>query len=140
MSNIQHTYGFTATYEDGTTIEHDPNGSYDSKHIEGKTLFTDVLEKDKESKLVSFVVHNDELSFGVDLRDGHFELNGVPFWQHRPDLDGYKDFRVIYFNTTQRVISPTTGQEINAGVVAYTIGWQVTHDGQNVQKTLTFGA
>ncbi len=138
--SLKHTYGFTATFADGTQIEHDPNGSYDSKLFEKKTLFTDVQHKEKESKLISFVVHNDTLSWGVDLQDGHFEINGVAFWQHRPDLTPYKDFRIIYTNTTQRVISQVSGEELNSGVVAYTVGWQVTHEGKNVQKTLTFQA
>jgi hypothetical protein len=133
--DIQHTYSFTAVYEDGTIIEQ--NETDTSERVEGKSRFTDVLDKENESKLVSFVIHNNEKSFGVDLTDGHFEVNGIPFFQHRPELVNYKDFRIIYFRTVQRVYNVQTHDEVSSLATAYTIGWQVTHIGENVQKTIT---
>lgn len=136
MSDIKHTYSFTAVFEDGTVIEHDHNDENGdtSLTVEGGNRFTDVMEKSKESDLVSFVIHNDEQSLGVDLRDGHFELNSIPFWQHRPELTTYKDFRIVYYRTVQRILNQVTTEEIDAQVLGYTVGWQVTHDGKNVQR------
>lgn len=138
--DIKHLYSYTATFEDGTQIVHDKEGSDAStKHV-GGTTFTDVIEKEKESKLISFVLHNEETSVGVDLRDGHFEINGVPFFQHRPDLppsSGYKDFRIIYARTVQRFINQVSGQEVGNTTVGYTVGWQITHNGENIQRTIT---
>ena len=138
--SLQHTYGFTATFADGSTIEFEPNGSYNSKEVEGGTLFTDIQNKDTEDNpLISFVLHNDELSWGVDLRDGHFEINGVPFWQHRPELDNYKNFRVIYHFTTQRSFTQGVGEH-DSSIIGYNLGWQVSHLGKNVKKMLHFPA
>lgn len=134
--DIKHTFSYTATFEDGTQIVHDKEGSDASTQFPTGTVFTDVLEKEKESKLVSFVLHNDETSVGVDLQDGHFEINGIPFFQHRPDLLSYKDFRVIYVRTVQRTISQVTGEEVDSGILSYTVGWQTTHNGENIQKTI----
>lgn len=137
--SVPHVYSFTATFEDGSVVElnhKEENGDF-SESKEGGSRFTDVLEKEKESKLISFVLHNDQISAGVDLRDGHFELNGVPFFVHRPDREFYKDFRIIYYRTIQRCIDQDSGEEIDANVTGYTVGWQVTHNGQNVQRTVT---
>lgn len=135
---VIHRYKFVATYEDGTVIEQ--NESDISEIDEAKSRFFDVLEKAKEVKLVSFVLKGEGFEAGVDLRDGHFEINGVPFFQHRPDLDPYKDFRIIYYRTVQRLLSQT-GETISAEAVAYCIGWQVTHtdaggNEKNVQRVI----
>lgn len=158
--DLQHLYSFTATFEDGTQIVHDKEGSDESTRFKGKTLFTDVQFKagqldyknslfDKKpelleemnknkTKLVSFVLHNDKQSVGVDLRDGHFEINRIPFFQHRPDLEPYKDFRVIYYRTVLRTLNQVSGEEVAAGVAAYSIGWQTNDEnGGNVQRTIT---
>lgn len=139
--DIKHTYSYTATFEDGTQIfrdMNDPNSDKCQTRSDGTgSRFTDVQEKDKESKLVSFVVHNDTHSFGVDLRDGHFEINGIPFFQHRPDRDGYKDFRIIHYRTTQINMNQSFDQ-VSGGIVGYGVGWQITHDGKNIQKELFF--
>lgn len=136
--NIPHTYSFTALYEDGTIIEldrFDPEGDKCLCREDGTgSRFTDVKEKEKESKLVSFVIHNDHYSAGVDLTDGHFEINSIPFWQHRPDLDGYQDFRVIYYRTVQQTISQS-GEVLSGEVMAYVVGWQTNdEDGFNVKR------
>lgn len=157
--DIKHTYNFTATFEDGTQIVHDMEQSDASTRFEGKTLFTDVLFKcgqlgkdndifkDKpelleemesnKNALHSFVIHSDSQSLGVDLRDGHFELNGIPFFQHRSDIDNYKDFRIMYFRTVVREINATNGESVDAYIKGYTVGWQVTHNGENVQRIVS---
>jgi hypothetical protein len=135
MSKVAHVYSFTATYEDGTTVtmNHTEDDDFSTTRPDG-SRFTDVLEKEKESKLVSFVLHNDDITAGVDLRDGHFEINGVPFFLHRPDQEFYKDFRIIYFRTVQRSYNVQTEEESSI-ILGYTIGWQTNDaNGQNVQK------
>jgi len=138
MSNIKHVYSFTATYEDGTSVTLDHNLDSDdfSKLTTGGSRFTDVLTKEKESKLVSFVLHNNEISAGVDLRDGHFEINGVPFFLHRPDMEVLTDFRIIYFRTVQRTYNQQSGEE-SGSILGYSIGFQTNNSkGENVQKTI----
>ena len=138
--DIKQVYSYTAVFEDGTVIEqdrNDENGDRSLTRTDGTgSRFTDVLEKEKESKLISFVIHNDNYSLGVDLRDGHFELNGVPFFQHRPDQDNYKDFRIIYYRSVQRVMNQN-GEQLSGSATSYTVGWQVTHNGKNVQRIVS---
>ena len=148
-TNIGHVYSYTAVFEDGTVIEqdrNDVNGDVSLTRNDGTgSRFTDVQEKEKESKLISFVLHNDEESIGVDLRDGHFEFNGRAFFQHRPNLpdEAYKDFRVIYFRTVVVEINQATGETTNGEVAAYGLGWQTTiknadDEDENVKRILYF--
>lgn len=137
--DIKHTYRFKAVYEDGSVLEQ--NESDKSEIQEGKSRFFDVLEKEKQTKLLTFEIASDKNTVRVSLVDGHFELNGVKFLQHRPDLNPYTDFRLIYYRTVRRVVE-MGGNHLDAQVLGYTIGWQVTEkdaDGKekNVQKTLT---
>lgn len=158
---MKHIYSFTAVFEDGTVIEQnckeedgDSSLNAAAKQIKPKgSRFTDVLYKSgqletedeflkeemrsQSSKLISFVIHNDQKSVGVDLRDGHFELNGVPFFQHSPQRQKYNNFRIIYYRTMRRVMSQTTGEEISADVLSYTVGWQTTENGKNIEKIVT---
>ncbi len=137
---IKHLYNFTAVFEDGTVIKqdrNDPNGDR-SLTQENGSRFTDVQNKEKESKLVSFVVHDDTNSWGVDLRDGHFEINGRPFFQHRPDLEPYKDFRVIFYRTNRAEISPVTREILATDTKFYGLGWQVTYKNENVKRQIIF--
>ena len=58
--NLNHIYSYTATFEDGTQIvqDHtDENGDV-SLTKENGSRFTDVLAKQEESPLSSFVLHN----------------------------------------------------------------------------------
>lgn len=133
--DIKHTYSYTAVFEDGHIIERDMNDPEGDKSLttEAGSRFTDVQNYEKTSKLISFVIHNNQISWGVDLRDGHFEVGGIPFWQHRPDLEPYKDFRVIHYRTVRRTLNQETGEQTGE-TLAYAVGWQVTHKGENVQR------
>lgn len=136
--DIVYQYRFAATYEDGTVIEQ--NETDVSEVDPSRSRFYDVLEKAKEVRLVSFVLKGDGTEAGVDLRDGHFEINGTPFFQHRPDLEPYTDFRIIYYRTVRRALSQD-GETLAAKVLANCIGWQVTHKDEsgnekNVQRVI----
>lgn len=136
--SVRHLYSFTAFFEDGSVVfmDHTKEDSDKSELCEQGSKFTDVLKKSEESKLISFVLHNEKQTVGVDLRDGHFEINTVPFFQHRPELDEYSNFRIIYYRTVNSHQNTVT-KETFTEVVSYTIGWQTTHNGENIQKTLT---
>lgn len=132
--DIKHSYSFKAVYEDGTVIEQ--NETDTSEILEGRSRFFDVLEKEKESKLVRFEINGETNKAAVDLIDGHFELNDTRFWQHRPDLEGYTDFRVIYYRTVKRTMN--LERELLSGeILGYAIGWQVTEtDGNGKEKNV----
>lgn len=132
----ENTFLFVATFEDGTQIFQNPEDR--SAHVEGKNCFFDVLQYAEKSPLICFVLGSVEanwaVTFGVDLRDGHFEVNGIPFFQHRHDRETLEGFRLIYFRNNRIELS---GDGISDHSVGYTLGWQTTGlDGGNVQKII----
>lgn len=131
---MQNYYYFIATFEDGTQIFQDENDT--STLVPTKSQFYDVLEKGKDSPLQCLVLkgENENLpTFGVDLRDGHFEVNGVPFFQHRFDRETLTDFRIIYYRNVAQTMSSDGTQSTSLG---YTLGWQTELDGKNIQKII----
>lgn len=148
---------FHATFEDGTQIiqnQEDIGEGY--KEVENEAgeieqqpvnCFYNVLKKTEESPLISFVLANDTHTFGVDLRDGHFEVNGIPFYQHNFETNerDLKNMRIIYWRNVKKVsnlwVDPNTGEElaspVSATIVGYTIGWQANDEkGKNIEKVL----
>lgn len=126
-------YHFVATFEDGTQIFQDETDL--SLNVKDKSQFYDVLEKEKQSPLICFVLIADgRPTFGVDLRDGHFEVNGVGFFQHRADRETMTDLRIIYFRNVRHDKDQTTGDVITT--LGYTLGWQTNCTGQNIQKII----
>jgi hypothetical protein len=127
---IPNHFHFVATFADGTQIFQ--NEEDRSEITPGKNCYYDVMGR---ADLVSFVITDGEQVFGVDLRDGHFEVNGVPFFQHRPDLptQAFKDFDLIYSRTLKHEIEANTNEPIRDWISAYTIGWK----SGDVEKTFT---
>lgn len=127
---------FVATFEDGHQIFQ--NHEDKSEHAEDKNCFYDVLEYQKGTRLISFVLRNQHYTFGVDLNDGHFEVNGVPFFPYRNDREVLHDFRVIYLRNvavTREVGVDFAGD--SSFKVGYTLGWQANDaSGKNVQHIM----
>ena len=83
-------YLFAAQYNDGTIFYQDEN---DISLIDPKkSQFYDVLQK--EEKLEAFALHGDGHQYAVDLRDGHFEIDGIPFNLYDMSI---ANRRVIFF-------------------------------------------
>lgn len=140
--NIPNTYLFVATFADGSQIFQ--NEEDISPNDPEKNCYYDVIQRiDAGDPPVSFGLIGERGFFGVDLRDGHFEVNNLPFFQHRPEQPGqnYKDFRLIYFRTPRIDVEYNTETNektpVRGYVFSYTIGWQTTHHGKNVQRTFT---
>lgn len=114
--NILH---FVATFADGSQIVQTAD---DAGTVEGRNCYYDVLQRQKEVPLVCFVLAAENYpAFGVDLRDGHFEVNGVPFFQHTQQL---KDFQLVYFrNVSQHRTISRNGGTIDTVEVGYDLGW-----------------
>ena len=130
---IPNSYLFVAHFADKTIICQDESDI--SRTTPDKNQYFDVLEKEKESKLISFLFVNDTNCFGVDLRDGHFEINGTPIFAHREELgEHYADFRLIQ---CRRVEVPLDPSNAGAGkLMFYILGWQTTFEGKNVQRII----
>lgn len=100
-----------------------------------KSAFYDALQRADE--IAVFGIVNDEHTYAVDLRDGHFEIDGIPFVVHSGDELPTTDctYRIVYFRRVRQ--SVTMGYTEMASVdTEYHIGWQTTIDGKNYQKTI----
>jgi hypothetical protein len=149
--NIPNIFLWAAHFEDGTSIwqdETDVSRTYvpETDSDPPKNQFWDVLQKQKESDLRTFTFYHSTVNaetgevavvsqWAVDLKDGHFEHNQIPFWLHRTEHDEhYKDFRLIQFRSVSQYKNQATGEEYGQ-VDSYILGWQ-TNDkaGKNVQR------
>jgi hypothetical protein len=124
-------YLFECHFADGTVLQQTPEDL--SKTEPNKSAFYDVLQRNDE--VIVFGIVNDDHTYAVDLRDGHFEIDGVPLYVHGQDeLPPDTKYRVVYFRRVSHMI--TQGYEIAESAVKYHIGWQATVDGKNYQKTI----
>lgn len=135
---IKNIFLFVANFADGTQFFQDQT---DISRIDStKNQFFDVLEKQKQTKLISFFfipAEGNGNTYAVDLRDGHFEVNGTPFYLHRNELgEHYKDFRLIQCRRVEHLIDRNSKELIESSIFCYILGWQTTFQGQNIQKTL----
>ena len=91
-------------------------------------VFFDVRQDD----VARFTLTGDGHSYAVDLTDGHFEVDGVPFKMHEEPL---KDFRLIFFRKHTHNFN-LEYKELSHDVV-YRMGWQTTNEkGENVQRVM----
>lgn len=125
------THLFECHFSDGTVITQSPE---DVSSIDpNKSAFYDVLQRIDEVEV--FAICSAEHIYVVDLRDGHFEIDGVPFSAH--DGNDHPEnckFRLIYFRRNWQTV--ILGQEGTIHEVQYHIGWQTTVDGKNIQRTI----
>lgn len=120
---IKDAFLFVATFPDGRMIFQ--NEEDRSAKEEGKNCYYDVISD--EEKPVSLVITNGELTFGVDLRDGHFEWNGNPFWLHRPELVRVREFEVFWCRIVDQYATMKPGEvpaPAGSHLVGYSIGWR----------------
>lgn len=135
-------YLFTATYLDGTVYQQNTEDK-SVKEPDKRSCYFDI----EQEKLAYFVLKGDGHEYGVDLRDGHFEIDGNPFFMHeghikilpngKKTIVPLKDFRLIFFrqHTHHFKVGQSMNKEIDHEVV-YRIGWQCTIDGQNYQQVM----
>ncbi len=129
-------YLFYAEFEDGTIIEQDPEdiSALDPK----RSSFYDVTAKEEESKLTKFTLvenNNNHIgnSYSVDLRDGYFTVNHVPFRFHEiaKSLD---NFRLVFFRRHKHKFN-SSSEELHQ--IVYRMGWQANDlQGNNVQEVM----
>lgn len=116
---------FIATYADGSQIFQTPDDK-SSIEPENRSQFFDVLEQAKTKQLISFVLTGKGHTYGVDLRDGHFEVDGVPFVMHE-NIEIIEGFELIYFRQNQVDIQQTQFEDKEVGHrMTYNIGWKDT--------------
>lgn len=131
-------YLFAAVFADGTQINQTLEDR--SKVDPLKSEFYDVMEYEKKSPLIKFSIgHIQEDKWAiVDLIDGHFELNGIPFYLHLnlPSVD--PKFRIVYFRIrTEQLTTAADGTQTPSSLdPKYMLGWQTTIEGKNYQEVI----
>jgi len=138
-------YLFKAEYKDGSFFEQNPDdiSTQDSK----RSAFFDVkLDQVKRFSLISsdsLVVNNVKYVdiFTVDLTDGHFEINDMPFKVHDNTLE-VTDFKLIFFRRHKHsinVVENEFDESSKTHVTTYRLGWQAKDKkGLNHERVIEF--
>lgn len=130
MSNTILKYQFQATYKDGTVyIQNKEDKSVTEPEI--RSCYFDV----KVDEVKSFFIFNEEHTYSVNLEDGHFEVDGLPFLMHTdPELVNY---RLVYYRQHTHSFNQESSEELSHDIV-FCLGWQATDkNGKNVQRIMT---
>lgn len=118
-------YLFSALYKDGSVYEQNPE---DISIIDPlRSCYFDL----KQDEIEKFKLIGDGNTYSVDLTDGHFEVNGIPFLLHEEEL---KDFRLIFWRRHTHSFN-RNDVELSHDIV-YRFGWQCTVDGKNYQQIM----
>jgi hypothetical protein len=128
-------YLFECHFSDGTMLQQTAEDvSQIASSEEHKSAFYDVMQRIDD--VIVFGIVDPNHTYSVDLRDGHFEIDGLAFTIHdKEDLPPDAKYRLVYFR--RRTEAVTLGYvQAQTSSVAYHIGWQTTVDGKNYQKTI----
>lgn len=129
-------YLFECHLTDGTVIHQSPE---DVSQINlSRSAFFDVAQRLDDVQV--FGLYNDEHTYAVDLRDGHFEIDGVPFNIHTAliELLPEQKLELVYFR--RHVHISTQGQvmsEDQSHTIEYFFGWKTTIDEKEVTQTIS---
>ena len=145
---------FVATFADGSQIfqnAQDRSEQYDERncYFDVRVKATNVADNADFEKMYDHVrqplrcfvlAGKGYYPIGVDLIDGHFEVNGVPFFQHS---EPYRDFKLLYFRNvavhrtlTVTANGPTDEAPRDSYDLGYILGWEVEHNGEKVQRII----
>jgi len=127
-------YLFGVSFSDGSEFFQGPDDVSATDPL--RSAFYDVVPRLDEVEL--FQLEGEGHIYLVDLRDGHFEIDGVPFnaGDPRAQLPADLSRRLIYFRRRRHYFQ--NGVEISHDV-EYHFGWQTTWEGRNYQQTLALG-
>ncbi len=128
-------YLFECHFSDGTILQQTEE---DLSAVDPtRSAFYDVAQRLDDVEV--FGLFNDDHTIVVDLRDGHFEIDGLPFKVVGQDElpEGDHKFRLIYFRRHRHTVAMGEGlPEELAHTIEFHVGWQTTIDGKNYQQTI----
>lgn len=141
-------YLFEAHFEDGHAIKQTPDDV--SAYVQGKSAFYDVREYEKVSPCIVFGLYHKRNTYAVDLVDGHFEVNNIPFQAQpvsTPTINEGGKFSLIYYRDHQQDIcmsgevvdSVVVNQKLTEGnhKISFRFGWEYADpSGKLYQQTL----
>lgn len=124
-------YLFTASYKDGTTYVQNAEDRSVTEP-EKRSCFFDI----DHSKLETFTLTGDGHEYLVDLRDGHFESDGVPFFVY----DEWEPVvrKLVFFRQHKHTIEQTKEKDTELShTITYLLGWEaVNAKGITYQKII----
>ena len=145
-------YLFECHFNDGTIIQQTEEDV--SKIDPNRSSFYDVIQRKDDVEV--FGIFNDQHTYAVDLRDGHFEIDGAPFSIQKdvsvepteenptPVLEPFvkipdQKLELVYFR--RHVHVTVMGQENVPEDISHSIeffmGWKTTVNGKEVQQTIS---
>lgn len=147
-------YLFAAEFLDGSRLEQTPEdvSSANAKRSAFYDLcqrneYGDVLQDEAGLALVRddiayFGITDGERFFVVDLRDGHFEVNGIWFRPEpvaHPEIPAGGRYRLLYFRDHQQdiIVAGDGSKSLGEHRMAYRMGWEYSlPDGRKWQQTI----
>lgn len=123
-------YLFSVEYKDGSTYAQNPEDRSITEP-EKRSCFFDVALPE----VVRFTLRGDGNEYVVDLRDGHFEINGKSFKMHEDEA--MTGFELVFFrrHTHHFLAGAVTTQETSHEIV-YRMGWQCKFRGKNYKEIM----
>ena len=143
-------YLFGARFADGSELFQGPEDQ--SRVDPNRSAFFDLCEKGADDGLaldsdgvaiprgdIDLFELRGEHAYLVDLRDGHFEVDGTPFSMEIPP-PGTK-LRLIYFRRRRHhiAVGPLGAVEELAQECEYHVGWKAEWDGEQHKHVLIVG-
>lgn len=144
-------YTFGVHFKDGSEYFQSPD-DVSIRGPEHGSAFSDI--KDRLDDVELFQVEGQGQRVLVDLRDGHFEFNGVPVRAGDPSVHIPRDTvrRLVYFRRVSQTrgcdvecvghnpdgspIWEAVGDPVETTATEYHVGWQATVGGKNYQVTI----
>jgi hypothetical protein len=118
---------FECCFKDGSYLTQTPD---DVSSIDPtRNAFYDVTQRIDD--VIYFGLAGNGCGYLVDLRDGHFEVNGVPF---RIDGVNTTGLKLVYFRRHRLMIH---GVDIYAQYVEHHLGWKGLVNGEEIQRTIS---
>ena len=119
-------YLFTVEYKDGSIYEQ--NTEDISISDKTKSCYFDI----NQDEVKVFSLKGNGHTYLVNLEDGHFEIDEVPFKFHEENL---KDLRLVFWR--RHTYSLNIDLQEKAHEIVYRFGWQANDDkGQNIQRVM----
>lgn len=120
-------YKFIAQYNDDTTFEQ--NAEDVSSKDPKRSAFYDV----DQERLTGFALYDNDHVYAVDLLDGHFEINGIPFHATTTPVNNR---RLIFFRRHQHNFNADMEEQNHT--IEYHLGWQGNEvdTNKNIQRTI----
>ena len=128
---MQLAYLFEAHLKDGTLIQQTPEDV--SKLDPTRSAYYDVVQRKADVEV--FGIFNDDHTYAVDLRDGHFEIDGLPFnvLSGDPQLPEGQKLELVYFRRHIQTMVLGAVEIAEEEPTEFFIGWKTTIKAQPVE-------